>query len=422
MFTLFIFSILFIAVAIWLEAVRSAINSLSGGYVRSLDEKKARKAELWNKDKKAYSFVLRALSFILTISFTCFIYHVSFVKPLYTFENDQVQTIKQLIVFALLHCLYLICREAIGAVWLSTYRYSLLKLSMPIINILRMILKPYELILQNSYKHTKKNEEKNHDDQEASAEDEILSLVENDDKSQLEDDERRMIQGVFDLNDKIVKEAMTPRIDVIGINIDQTPEEAIKALSSTNFSRLPVYEENLDNIKGLIYAKDFLDQRNISSKNLKSYLHKSVLVPESTPLDDLLEEFRRSHHHMAIVQDEYGGTNGIITIEDILEEIVGEILDEYDDIDSEYEITSHEDESYTIDAKATIDDINKVITGPKLPDEDDFDNIGGCIYTAISRIPTQGEIIQLQDYEVCILAADERSILKIKLSPKAELI
>ncbi|MCH2208499.1 MAG: hemolysin family protein [Lentisphaerales bacterium] len=411
-----LYSLFFITTAIWLEASRSAVNSLSGGYIRSLEDIKSEKAEVWLKDKKPIAFALRSLSFLLTVCFTCYIYQISFITPLYTFKNDHLQSIKEILIFAGFHLIYLTLREVVGAIWLVPYRYTLLKISMPVINILRIFLKPYELILKDSYDRTKNREVKHEEHKEVSAEDEILSLVENDDKSQLEEDERRMIQGVFDLNDKQVKEAMTPRTDVVGIAIDSTPKEALKKLAETNFSRLPVYDETIDKIKGVLYFKDFLTEEDISSKPLKKFLHKAVLVPEATPLDDLLEEFRRSHHHMAIVQDKYGGTSGIITIEDILEEIVGEILDEYDEIDEEYEISKQSDDSYNIDAKATITDINKILDSSKLPVSDDFNTIGGCIYSELSRIPTQGETIKIEDFSLTVLEADERSILKVKLS------
>ncbi|MCM8534571.1 MAG: hemolysin family protein [Lentisphaeraceae bacterium] len=415
---LIIYSLAFILVAIWLEAARSAINSLSGGYIRSLEESKSIKAETWLRDKKPYSFVLRSLSFIITIAFSCFIYHISFVDPIYIFPHNGLQAVKQVIVFILFHALYLISRETVGAIWISYYRYSLLKFSIPIINILRVIMKPYELILINSFEKAKLRDEADQTEQDVSTEHEILSLVENDVNMELEDDERRMIKGVFDLNDKIVKEAMTPRTDVIGINIEKSAEEAIQLLEETNFSRMPVYEENMDNIIGMIYFKDFLKSKDITEKPLKDFLHKCMLVPKTTPLDELLEEFRRTQHHMAIVQDDWGGTSGLITIEDILEEIVGEIFDEYDELGSECEISCLGNGEYILDAKATIDDINKVLIedDPVLPFDEHFDTIGGYIYRTVSRIPVQGEAIELDNYIAKVLEADERSILRVALS------
>ena len=158
---------------------------------------------------------------------------------------------------------------------------------MPVINILRIFLKPYELLLKDSYDRTKVREQNHEEHKEVSAEDEILSLLENEDESQIEDDEKRMIKGVFDLNDKQVKEAMTPRIKCNAISVTATPEEALELFSETNFSRLPVYEENLDNVKGIIYFKDFLTVTDLTEKPLKKFLHKAMLVPENTPLDEL---------------------------------------------------------------------------------------------------------------------------------------
>ena len=135
-------------------------------------------------------------------------------------------------------------------------------------------------------------------------------------------------------------------------------------------------------------------------------------------LDILLEEFKESQNHFAVVLDPYGGTAGIITIEDILEEIVGEIRDEYDDIGEEYEIKSLQGGEMILDAKAAIHDINKSLDETFLPESDDFDTIGGYIYTQISRIPVRGETIQLEKFDAHILHADDRSIIKIKLIPR----
>jgi putative hemolysin len=409
--------VMLVFIAIWFESLRVAINSLSGGYIRSLDDDKTAKAVYWKKDQHAYTFTLRALSYIVTIIYTCYCYQNIFVDPLYVFENNTIQTIKQIVFFGLLLILYQICRETFGAVWLSYYRYPLLRYSLPIINVFRIILKAYEYFMMNSFRKAKLREDHVSEDQEVSMEDEILSMVENDIDTNLEEDEKRMIKGVFDLNDKFVRESMTPRIDTIGINA--TAEEARTKFMETNFSRLPVYKDHIDNIKGILYCKDFFDVSRINGKSLFELTHRPLCVPEDTPLDKLLDLFLQSHHHMAIVQDQYGGTSGIITMEDVLEEIVGDIQDEYDEPEEEYEITKYEDGSLVVDAKVTISDINDLMDSDNLPDDDDdFDTIGGYIYSEISRIPMKGEIVELDHYVARIIDADERRILRIELSPK----
>ena len=283
-----------------------------------------------------------------------------------------------------------------------------------------MFLKPYELLLLHSYNSAHKQDDSTADTPvEVSAENEILSLVEGDEKGELEEDERRMIKGVFDLNDKTAREAMTPRVDVEAVDMSISVSAAHKAFVSTNFSRLPVYKEKIDEIVGVIFARDFLDTEKVQKNTLPKIMHNVHRVDENTPLDELLESFKKTQNHMAIVVDQYGGTSGIITIEDILEEIVGEIMDEFDDAAEEYNVTLDDEGNLTSDARASIDLINEKLQGPPLVEEEDYDTIGGYIYSEVSRIPLAGERIELKDYFAEILEADERSIISLKLIAKA---
>ena len=403
--------------AVWLDAVRAAVNSISGGYVRSLDDKKRTRAEKWLEQQKEYGFILRSLSFITTVLFTCYSYVHLIVRPFFNFKGETFEDLKRVLIFILILALYLILKETLGTIWISFYRYNLLKFSLPAIKVIRIFLKPYELILMHSFKKAEEREEETPEENKDSiAENEILSLVEGDDNGELEEDEIRMIKGVFDLNDKVVKEAMTPRVEVQAVESKSSIQDAINKFVETNLSRLPVYEDNIDNIIGVLFAKDFIDESKLKG-DLKALLHKPLMVSENKELDKLLEEFKASQNHFAVALDPYGGTSGIITIEDILEEIVGEILDEYDDINGEYEIKNMKDGELILDAKAAIHDINKTLDDTLLPEADDFDTIGGYIYTQISRIPVSGEVIQLDRYQAHILHADERSITKIKLIP-----
>ncbi|NQZ56429.1 MAG: HlyC/CorC family transporter [Lentisphaeraceae bacterium] len=406
-------------IAIWLDALCAAINSLSGGYIRSLEEDRTKNAEKWLKEQNEYSINLRALSYVSSIGFTCICYNKILDSQELLFRDQQLQDVKQLGLFLLLIFLFLVLKETLGGIWFSYYRYNLLRFSLPIIDILRLALKPYELLLLHSYNSAHKQDDSAADAQaEVSAENEILSLVEDDEKGELEEDERRMIKGVFDLNDKIAREAMTPRVDVKAVELSISISEAHKAFVSTNFSRLPVYKEKIDAIVGVIFARDFLDTVKVENSNLPKIMHNVHRVEENTPLDELLESFKKTQNHMAIVVDQYGGTSGIITIEDILEEIVGEIMDEFDDAAEEYNVALDDEGNLTSDARASIDLINERLQGPQLAEEEDYDTIGGYIYSEVSRIPLAGERIELKDYFAVILDADERSIISLKLIPK----
>jgi putative hemolysin len=404
-------------VAVWLDAVRAAVSSLSGGYIRSLEENKREKAEKWLDKKRELGFTLRALSFITTAAFTVFCFHHTVIKPIYQFNNEALQNVKEITVFCLLLLLFLIFKETLGTVWISYYRYTLLRYSLPTINILRIPLKFYEIVLMHSFKKAKAREDIANEDKEVSPEDEILSLVEGDNSGKLEDDERRMIQGVFDLNDTLVREAMTPRVKVNAINCEKSLEEAKEELVKSNYSRLPVYEEKIDTIVGVLYAKDFLNKEKTKNGTIKSLMHEVMFTPETKPLDELLENFKKSQCHFAVVNDEFGGTAGIITIEDILEEIVGDIKDEYD-YDEDEQIQVLKGGGLIVDAEVTLGDINKLMPHNNIPDHDDYETISGCIYSELSRIPAVGEVIELNKYTAVILSADERSIIKLKLTPK----
>ena len=406
-------------VAVWLDGVRSAVNSLSGGFVRSLDdEAKNAKAAQWLELKKELGFTLRSLSFITTAAFTSFCYLHIVNDPVIEFKVDSWYGLKKGAAFALFMLLFLLLKETIGTIWLSYYRFSLLRFSLPIINILRIPLKPYEMILMNSYNKSKSREEEASEEKEVSAEDEILSLVETDKEGNLEEDERRMIQGVFDLNDTIVREAMTPRVNVDAINIDCSITEAKDKFVESNFSRLPVYRESIDHIEGILYAKDFLNEKKLNAESLSEIIHKANFIPETKPLDEVLEDFKESQCHFAVVNDQYGGTAGIITIEDVLEEIVGDIRDEFDANEEEVFLHQEDDGSLVVDAKASLVDINRVKPDHLIPEHEDYETIGGCIYSEISRIPVVGEIIELRKYTAKILDADERSIKRLQLFPK----
>ena len=415
---IFILTILSI-VAVWIDAIRAAINSISGGYTRSLENEQRRaRAEKWLEHKRQYGFTLRALSFIVTVTFTSYTYYHIIIEPIVQLQGKWLGLKRGLILVLILFS-FLIIKEAIGTIWLSKHRYPLLRYSLPLINLMRIPLKPYEAVLILFYRMAKAREEERPKSKEVSPEDEILSLVENDDKGTLEEDERRMIQGVFDLNDKVVREVMTPRVKVDAINSDNSIDDARKKFLESNNSRLPVYKQHIDSIIGILYAKDFLNEEVLKTATIESIMHPPQFTTETKPLDQLLEDFKASQCHFAIVNDEYGGTSGIITIEDVLEEIVGDIRDEYDEKEDAL-IKVEPDGSLLVDAKAAIDDINKLKPEHQIPDHDDYETIGGCIYSEISRIPVIGEVIELNKYTAEITDADERSITKLILTPKAK--
>ncbi|MBL1216302.1 MAG: HlyC/CorC family transporter [Planctomycetes bacterium] len=234
--------------------------------------------------------------------------------------------------------------------------------------------------------------------------------------------ERDMIEAVVDFRTATVYEVMTPRIDVEGIELSNDLE-AIKAfVIEAGHSRFPVYTTDLDHIEGILYVKDLLPYvgRPIEDFELKLLLRQAILVPESRRIADLLSDFQKRQVHMAIVLDEYGGTAGLVTIEDIVEEIVGEIHDEHEPED-EAEPSMHEAEDGTVvvDARYHIDDLNDE-WGTTLPEDQDFDTVGGWVFATVGRIPEPEERFVLNGIEVTVMTAERTHLKRVRLRKLSE--
>jgi magnesium and cobalt transporter len=218
-----------------------------------------------------------------------------------------------------------------------------------------------------------------------------------------------IIEGALQVNDMHVREIMIPRSQVATIDITDSPADIIPKVVEAGHSRFPVIGENADDVVGILLAKDLLplvlDSEN--RFNLKDALRPATFVPESKRLNVLLKEFRENHNHMAIVIDEYGGLGGVVTIEDVLEQIVGEIEDEYD-VDEEDYIKAYDTDSYTVKALTPIEDFNTFFHS-KLPDNE-FDTIGGLILDQFSHIPERDETVGIGPYVFKVLNADSRQI------------
>jgi CBS domain containing-hemolysin-like protein len=247
----------------------------------------------------------------------------------------------------------------------------------------------------------------------------------------LEEEERDMIHGIFELESTVAREIMTPRTDMVYLDLSTDLRDVLAAVVEKGHSRIPVYEENIDNIVGILHAKDLLRCWYESEQDVKlrDVLRPPLLVPETKRIDDLLQEFRAKRVHMAIVLDEYGGTAGLVTIEDVIEEIVGEIQDEYDQEDRLIE--ELENGVYRLDARTPIDEVNDLFA-IILPSEDS-DSIGGFIVNYLGRVPQAGESFLYDDVRpsdtngngdlhrdllISVIESDERriSLVEVKLS------
>lgn len=235
----------------------------------------------------------------------------------------------------------------------------------------------------------------------------------------IDEDEREMIDSIFEFDDTLVREVMVPRIDIVAVNITEPLEKVIKLIVEKGHSRLPVFDETVDNIIGLIYAKDILRvfaERNAAETRLEDLMRQAYYVPESKKVRDLFAELRKEKVHMAIVLDEYGGTAGLITIEDVIEEIVGEIQDEYDQEEREVEVQS--DGSLIVDARTPISEINNLLN-TSLP-EDEFETISGWVFHNLGTLPNQGQEFDIGELHVKIEKITGQRIGKLQLWKKNE--
>ena len=230
-----------------------------------------------------------------------------------------------------------------------------------------------------------------------------------------------MIHGVIELSETQVHEVMVPRIGIRAVEVSEPIDEVLDMIVRAGHSRVPVYEENLDNILGILYVKDLLPYlKDHGSKapqiEIRSMARPAVYVPETKPVDDLLREMRGARRHIAIVVDEYGGTAGLITLEDVVEEIVGEIQDEYDREESLVEqIEAGEEIAYRLDGRVSISDLRDLFDLPDAEedDEDEYDTVGGLVVHRVGHIPLPGAVVQFRDVTLRVEAAEPRRVAKV---------
>ena len=232
----------------------------------------------------------------------------------------------------------------------------------------------------------------------------------------LEAEEEQMISAVMSLSDSKLHEVMVPRIDIVSIDEEATFDEAVEVVLKEGHSRTPLYRESIDHVSGILYAKDLL--RIIAAggprPRLRDIMRPALFVPESKPVDDLLHELQRRKVHMAIVLDEHGGTAGLVTIEDLLEEIVGEIQDEFDEEEPmKVEISEGE---VILDGRADIDELTDLVEPPlELEDDEEYDTLGGFVYHRIGRVPVVGDSVTIAPFVISVIKVSGRRVGKVRV-------
>lgn len=244
--------------------------------------------------------------------------------------------------------------------------------------------------------------------------DEVKTLVDaGQEEGIFEQDERRMIYSIFQLGETLAREIMVPRIDILALDVQTPMQVAVDSLLQSGYSRVPVFEESVDNMLGLLYAKDLLRvwREGGQDEILKDLLRPAYFVPEAKKVDELLTEMQSQRIHIAIVVDEYGGVAGLVTLEDIIEEILGEIQDEYDEgEEAPYQKLS--DEQYLFLGRIDLDDFNEIMNS-ELPD-DEADTLGGYIYSRLGRVPAVGDKVRKENLVLTVEQVSARRIRKVR--------
>lgn len=257
-------------------------------------------------------------------------------------------------------------------------------------------------------------------------EEEIRMMVDvGEEKGTIEIDEKEMINNIFEFNDKTVDDIMTHRMDIIGLPLEATLEETVTLINEEKYSRIPVYDDTIDSIVGILFSKDIIQylagshNKEISADgfNLQPLLRKPYFVPTSKHTDDLLRDFKKNKVHMAVIIDEYGGTAGIVTLEDLLEEIVGDISDEDDEDDLLQDITPTDDGSYLVEGLASLEELESYFK-VNLPTEE-FKTVTGFIIGELGNIPEEGEhpTFNYDGLTFHVLEVDDKRVTKVKVTP-----
>ena len=247
----------------------------------------------------------------------------------------------------------------------------------------------------------------------------IMTMAEvSEQEGSIRSDEREIIENVIEFGTTTVREIMTSRVNIVAISTDNSLNEVLQLIREKGLSRMPIYENDLDNILGVIHSKDVLPYINSDIErttiNWRTIARKALFVPSTKKVDDLLRDFQQEKTHIAIVVDEYGGTEGLITLDDILEEIVGEISDEYDDVEESL-YTKFKSGVYIFDAKIDLDDMEDILNLELTAEDDEYETLGGLVYHLTERIPNVGERVYYNDIELTIHSVKNNRVKKLRV-------
>lgn len=348
------------------------------------------------------------------------------VPPL-VWDSGLVQSFLVLLAFVIGSVVFL---EVLPRVWGSKRPQSVLRLLAPITSLYLIACFPITGILiylsLSMWKNLYMEQDREGGDQEMRQK--IFDIIDEAHyDASIDSEHRRMIESAVSFRDRIVREVMQPRVDVFALAADTSIREAAHLMHREGFSRVPVYDGNLDNIIGILLYKEVLRVymecvEKLSEEQLdepvKTIITDVLFTPETRKISHMLQEFRRRQLHLAIVVDEYGGTEGVVSIEDLLEEIVGEIEDEYDTEEEEL-YRAESGGSWVVDARMGILDIEQKL-GLQIPHDSNYDTLGGYIFDRAGTIPPKGMVLHHDDFDLEILSSDDRRVHKVRVTPLHE--
>lgn len=286
--------------------------------------------------------------------------------------------------------------------------------SIGIIRFISIITAPFVKILTKSTNVISKIFGISENEEEIVTEEEIKMMIdEGEENGTIEFEEKEMINNIFEFNDITASEVMTHRTDIFGLEVNDNIEEELSKLDEYKYSRIPVYEDSIDNIVGILFVKDLLKYFSSNEKlEIKSIMREAYFVAEGKPINELFKDLQKNKRQMAIVIDEYGGTAGLVTMEDLIEEIVGNIFDEYDDIENDFE--KIDDNTFLINGSISINDLEKLL-GINIP-EGDYDTLSGYLLEKLGRVPNDNEnpVIETKNITYKIEEYEDKRIILVK--------
>ncbi len=345
---------------------------------------------------------------------------VVLLATLYYFEErftDWTRPAIYIAAFLLAGGLVSIFAVAIPVSWARYQREGLIALSLPLLYALLIVFSPVVWFLHMFDPVVRRISGADLiDGEDSDLSDEVLSVVEDhEDGAEVDEAQKDMIEAVFDMANTDADQVMTPRTDVEGIEVNSTLQQVKDAILEHGHSRIPVYDQTIDNIVGILYAKDLIRYLGTDDEfDLRSVLREAMIVPESKNVGELLGEFKARKVHIALVLDEYGGTAGLVTIEDILEELVGEIQDEYEAAEETPTIHRLDGDTLRVDARVEIDDLNDELE-IDLPENEDYDTVGGFVFATIGHIPKAGEGFDYRGLRFTVTEAQRTHVVRVEV-------